>query len=148
MLQICQLVLKFRFQPNPSQLGGQRVRCPPRGWEARPLFPGRVIPVTQQLLLYCLPCQASSVTGSVLGLVGPTSVSCGRVSWLLVVGGCLLVVVCCLLGVVFVCWLLFLACYCYLVVGWLLLVVSCLLVAYPYLDSLASAHSAVLSVMH
>ena len=40
------------------------------------LFLGRVIPVTQKLVLQWLPCQAPGVIGSALGLVGPVSVYC------------------------------------------------------------------------
>ena len=45
----------------------------------RDFFPGRVIPVTSKLALQWLPCQASGVIGSVLGLVGSVSVFCDRV---------------------------------------------------------------------
>ena len=34
------------------------------------IFPGGVIPVTQQLVLQWSPCQAPGVMGSALGLVG------------------------------------------------------------------------------
>ena len=39
-------------------------------------FRGRVIPVTQKMVLQWLPCQAPGVIGSTLGLVGPVSVYC------------------------------------------------------------------------
>ena len=38
------------------------------------VFTGRVIPVTSNLALQWLPCQASGVIRSALGLVGPVSV--------------------------------------------------------------------------
>ena len=40
------------------------------------LFQGPVIPVTLKLTLQQLPCQASGIIGSVLGLVSPVSVYC------------------------------------------------------------------------
>ena len=57
------------------------LRRPPRKiWGSNPAcdwtFPGQVIPVTQKLALQWLPCQASGVIGSALGLVGPLSVYC------------------------------------------------------------------------
>ena len=54
------------------------------GFESRlsqKFFRGRVIPVTSKLALQWLPCQASGVIGSVLGLVGPVSVYCDWVRW-------------------------------------------------------------------
>ena len=39
-------------------------------------FPGRVIPVTSNLVLKQLLYQAPGITGSVLGLVGPVLVYC------------------------------------------------------------------------
>ena len=42
------------------------------------LFPGRIIPVTSQLVLQWLPCQAPGVIGSALGLVGQESLCCDR----------------------------------------------------------------------
>ena len=44
----------------------------------RDFFRGPVIPVTSKLALQRLPCQASGVIGSALGLVGPVSVYCGK----------------------------------------------------------------------
>ena len=40
---------------------------------------GRVIPFTSKLVLHGLPCQASGVIGSALGLVGPVLVHCDLV---------------------------------------------------------------------
>ena len=40
------------------------------------IFPGRVIPVTSKLTPQWLPCHASGIIGSALGLVGPMSVYC------------------------------------------------------------------------
>ena len=40
------------------------------------LFPGRVIPATEKLVLQRLPCQAPGVIGSALGLVGSVSEYC------------------------------------------------------------------------
>ena len=37
---------------------------------------GPVVPVVRDLINQWLPCQASSIIGSVLGLVGPVSVYC------------------------------------------------------------------------
>ena len=44
-------------------------------------YRGRVVPVTSNLALQWLPCQAPGVIGSVLGLVGPASVYCDWVRW-------------------------------------------------------------------
>ena len=48
----------------------------------RDFFRGRVTPVTEQLALQWLSCQAPGVIGSVLGLVGPVSVYCDWVRWI------------------------------------------------------------------
>ena len=48
----------------------------------RDFFRGRVIPVTSKLALQWLPCQAPGVIGSALGLVGPVSVYCDWVRWI------------------------------------------------------------------
>ena len=40
------------------------------------IFRGQVIPVTSNLALQWLPCQAPGATGSALGLAGPMSVYC------------------------------------------------------------------------
>ena len=47
----------------------------------RDFFGGRVIPVTSKLALQWLPCPATGVIGSALGLVGPVSVYCDWVRW-------------------------------------------------------------------
>ena len=44
-------------------------------------FRGRVLPVTSNLALQWLPCQAPGVIGSALGLADPVSVSCDWVRW-------------------------------------------------------------------
>ena len=61
---------------------------PPWEWKIRDsnptsarIFPGRVIPVTSELALWWLPCQAPGITGSALGLVGPVSVYCDWERW-------------------------------------------------------------------
>ena len=63
-------------------LVGPVVRRPPRErqtWGSNPawgIYPGRVIPVTSKLAFQWLPCQASGVIGSTLGLVGTVAAYC------------------------------------------------------------------------
>ena len=47
----------------------------------RDVFGGRVIPVTSELALQWMPCQAPGVIGSALGLAGTVSVYCDWVRW-------------------------------------------------------------------
>ena len=78
-------VLVFRSMREFVRLVGLMVRCPPQEpqtWVRIPLapwicFPGRVTgPVTIKLVLQWLPCRASGIAGSALGLAGPVSVYC------------------------------------------------------------------------
>ena len=50
----------------------QKIRCVNPAGDR--IFPGRVMPVTSELALQWLPCQAPGVVVSALGLVGPVSV--------------------------------------------------------------------------
>ena len=83
------LFMAYRFLRVIRRLVGLVVkasasRAEDPGFESRlrpGFFRGRVIPVTSELALEWLPCQAPGVIGSVLGLVGPVSVYCDCVRW-------------------------------------------------------------------
>ena len=85
------LTLPSQTAPLPFQtaLLAQWLRCPPREQQvqglipacAMGLFPGQVIPVTLELVLQWLPCQAPGITGSALGLVAPASIYCDWVRY-------------------------------------------------------------------
>ena len=79
VIYLCQIhqhcvfvVSSVNMSTNAFESGRSRVRI----LLAPGFFRGRVIPVTQKLALQWLPCQAPSIIGSALGLVGPVSVYC------------------------------------------------------------------------
>ena len=84
----CSLFVSWLLKVPPTASLSSWLRCPPRerkipgsNPDCDGNFPGRVIPVNQKLALQWLPCQASGVIGSALGLVGQASVYCDWVRY-------------------------------------------------------------------